>query len=314
MAAVVGLSPWKRPIDIFEGKVNPHEAPEPDKECLFWGSALEPIIRDRYAVRYEAKVIPPSDIRTLFPNTRSWKGQTIVIGPQEWMLGTPDGILPDHHSGLEIKCSAFKSEEWGKEGTDEIPPHYLVQVAWYMAVTGLPAWNVAVLFSGNKLQSYRVERNEELLKYLLEAGESFWNDCVLKELPPPVDASESYGRYLSRRFSIGNGTLIKETPELLEWTKKLKAVQESIKGTEESEQEAKNNLAALLGEADGCKTTLGKVAWVRSKPFPVTDWEKAFGEASKDKTSEERETIIKANTATQQRSPYVRGYWKKEGK
>ena len=48
-AAILGLSPWKRPIQIYEGKINPNAQPELDKELLWWGNALEPIVRGRYA-------------------------------------------------------------------------------------------------------------------------------------------------------------------------------------------------------------------------------------------------------------------------
>jgi predicted phage-related endonuclease len=38
---------------------------------------------------------------------------------------------------LECKtASAFARNDWGTPGTDEVPPLYLVQCAWYLAITG----------------------------------------------------------------------------------------------------------------------------------------------------------------------------------
>jgi putative phage-type endonuclease len=318
MAAVVGLSPWKRPIDVFQGKIDPQGFAEPDKECLFWGSALEPIIRERYAIRYDVQVLAPDAIGEMFPNNRPWRNQTIVIGPEPWMLGTPDGLLPSHRCGLEIKCSAYQSQEWGKEGTDEIPQHYLVQVMWYMAVTGLGAWNIAVLFSGNRLQAYRVERNQELIDSLLERGRSFWNDNVLKQVPPAIDESESYSRYLARKFSLGNGDLIPETPDIAQWTTKLRDAQKIAKQAELDECFAKNHLADLIGEAGGCKTSLGKVGWVRPKNTSfTTDYKSAFAELSAlitrmaPNVASEVEQIKQQFTNEKTINPYIRAWFAK---
>ena len=69
-AAILGLSPWKRPIDIYAGKVNPGAQAELDKELLWWGNALEPIVRGRYQERYGVQVVAPSDLGTIFPKSR----------------------------------------------------------------------------------------------------------------------------------------------------------------------------------------------------------------------------------------------------
>ena len=207
-AAIIGLSPWKRPIDIYAGKVDPQSVPELDKEPLFWGSALEPIVRERYAIRYGVQVAAPSELAPLFPRTRPWNDSTLIIGPEPWMLGAPDGWICAANAGLEVKCSGRRSEEWGDEGSDVIPAHYMVQAAWYMAVTAAKAWNFAVLFSGNTLQQFRVVRDPDLERDLITAASAFWHDCVLQRKEPPIDESDAYGKYLARKYSLNTGAVI----------------------------------------------------------------------------------------------------------
>jgi putative phage-type endonuclease len=318
LAAIVGLSPWKRPIEIYEGKINPGGFPELDKELLFWGSALEPLIRERYAIRFDVDVTAPKDIAALFPRSKPWKDQTIVIGEEPWMLGTPDGLMPQFLCGWECKCSGRKSDEWGTPGTDQVPEQYLIQVMWYMAVTGYKAWNIAVLFAGNSLQSYRVERDDGLVKALIEAGRAFWNDHVLTQVPPPIDESEAYGRYLARKFSIGNGNLVPCTPDISEHALLLKMAQARKKEAEAAEQMEKNHLFALLGDSDGSKTELGKIGIVRSTPSVTTDYKTAFAELSafvKGRAQDANEVIqriIETCSKPTERSAYCRAWFAKE--
>src|ERR1022692_2906415 len=85
MPGILGLSPYKTPIQVWESKVNPGSVPELDKECLWFGNALEPIIRQRYAMKFGAQVVAPADIGTYFPNSRRFSDQTIVVGREPWM-------------------------------------------------------------------------------------------------------------------------------------------------------------------------------------------------------------------------------------
>ena len=306
-AAILGLSPWKRPIDIYAGKVNPQAQPELNKECLYWGSALEPIVRGRYAERFGVEVIAPDAIKTFFPNSRPWRDSTLVIGREPWMLGAPDGWINSVRNGLEVKCSSRKSEEWGDEGSDEVPAHYLVQVAWYMAVMDAPAWNFAVLFSGNSLSQYRVQRDMALERDIIEAARSFWHDNVLKQVEPLIDESESYGKYLARKFSLNSGAIIKNpSPELVEWAVKMKQADDEEKDAKERKTLANNQLRALVGEAQKAITPLGTIGWIRPSARYIVDY-RALAEKYKLTQPE----VLKEFTFERHDEPYLRAWWEK---
>ena len=305
-AAILGLSTWKRPIDIYAGKVSPEKQPELDKECLYWGSALEPIVRGRYAERFGVTVTAPQDLAPLFPKSRPWRDSTLVVGVEDWMLGAPDGWIPSANTGLEIKCSSRKSDEWGDEGSEDVPSHYYVQAAWYAAVCDAKGWNFGVLFSGNTLVQYHIKRDLALEKDMIEACKSFWFDNVLKQVEPAIDESESYGRYLARKFSLNTGKILQATPEILKWTAEMKTADDAEKEAAEQKQLANNQLRALLGDAQKCVTPLGSVAWVRSEEKDVTNW----SEVGK-KVGPQHPEVVKEFTAPQQRAAYLRAWWKK---
>ena len=82
----------------------------------------------------------------------------------------------------------------------------------------------------------------------------------------------------------------------------------------------KNNLATIIGEADGSKTEYGKVAWVRPKTQTfTTDYKTAFIELSAYVRSRHLcdgddviSQITKDLTKQAERTAYMRGYWTKE--
>lgn len=318
-AAILNLSPWKRPIDIYAGKINPGAQAELDKECLLWGNLLEPVVRQQYANKFNVVVTNPLDLGTLFPNSRRWNDSTLVVGDEDWMLGAPDGWIQADREGLEIKTAARKTGEWGGEDTDEIPAHYLIQVAWYMAVLQAPAWNFGTLFSGNKLERYRVLRDGQLETAMVEACSSFWHDNVLKQVEPDIDESESYGRYLARKFSLSTGNVIKNPSiELVEWGFKMKAADDDEKDAKERKQLANNHLRALVGDSQKAIVKgVGTLGWVRPEEKLVTDEKAALAalvplyDEARAANAVTASEIIAKHTSPRKNDAYFRGWYSK---
>ena len=73
--------------------------------------------------------------------------------------------------GLECKtASPYMADHW-KNG--QIPIHYELQCHHYMVVTGADCWYIAVLIYGREFKWYRIERDEELINYLIEVERDF---------------------------------------------------------------------------------------------------------------------------------------------
>lgn len=319
VAAILGLSQWKRPIDVYESKVHPERIPELEKECLWWGNELEPIVRRRYAAQHDIIVVDPHGIEAIFPETRRWRDTYLVIGSEPWMIGAPDGWIPSTGRGLEIKTAAFKrSDEWGDEDSDEVPANYFAQVAWYMAVTDAKGWDFGVLFSGNTLTRYRVERDMQMEHDIIETARWFWNDCILKRSEPPIDQTESYGRYLARKFSLSTGNVIKNPSiELVEWALKMKAADDEETAAADRKREANNHLRALVGDAQKAMTPIGSIGWIRPEEKQVTDWtavatqlSSLYDEARAGDAVTAAEIVAK-HTAPKRNESYLRAWWKK---
>jgi predicted phage-related endonuclease len=308
ISAVLNLNPWKTPLDVYLGKIGAAERREPT-EAMFWGNKLERIILERYAELTGYRVCPPANIQELYPDrSTAWNGQTLIKhAALPFILGTPDGIAYEVGRGVEIKTAAFRGSEWGKAGTDEVPNHYRLQVAQYMAITGLDVWDLAVVFSGNKFELFTVRRDRDLEDACLSAGAEFWKGNVVAKVPPRIDGSTSWQRHLSRTFAVGNQTMIAATAEIQEAASNLHGAQEAIRTAEADELLYKNTLAALLGENKGAKLEDGaKVQWVRPRASSETDWEALA--LSLKPTPEQ----VTAFTSQKSKSAYVRLYEAKQ--
>jgi predicted phage-related endonuclease len=229
------------------------------------------------------------------------------------MIGMPDGFMPSVQTGLEIKTAARRSNEWGRDGGDEIPVQYLLQVVYYMAITNAPAWNFAVLFSGSDLQQFRIVRDLDLERDTIEVCRQFWEEFVLKGVEPPIDQTVSYGSYLARKFSLNTGLIIKDPgPEILDWTAKMKEAEDAEKQAAEKKQLANNHLRALVGDAQKAITPLGTVGWVRPEEHNATNYKTAFEVLSVKCPGPEVVQALNEATEPRQTSAYLRAWWFKK--
>jgi putative phage-type endonuclease len=90
-----------------------------------------------------------------------------------------DSSIDDALGVAEIKTTG------GLAPWHELPDHVLAQVQWQMHVTGLDhAW-VPVMFGGQRVKVYEVERDEGDIAALVAVADRFWGDVVSGRPPLP---------------------------------------------------------------------------------------------------------------------------------
>ncbi|MCC2491667.1 YqaJ viral recombinase family nuclease, partial [Bacillus cereus] len=177
-----------------------------------------------------------------------------------WMLANVDRLVVGEKVGLECKtASEYLKKEW--EG-EEIPASYLLQCQHYMAVTGYKAWWIAVLIGGNKFIYKKIERDEEIIQYLIEIEKDFWLNHVEKGIPPMFDGSEASSTLLKEMYpdSVEDSEIeLGNEVELL--IEARDQVDKEIKALEEQKAEYENKIKAKLGTNEVGKTENYKVSW-----------------------------------------------------
>lgn len=232
IGAILGVSPFKTPVDVFLAKTQPNPVEETN-ERFYWGHALEQPIIDRFQLDNNVAIERPREI-SAHPE-------------HKWMIANLDGIILFEKKGvLEVKTvSAFGSKEWGVEGSDEVPLSYVAQCAWYMAVMNVDYAKIAALFGGNDYREFHIDRDYDLENMLISKGEEFWFNHVIPCIAPePINDHD-----VMRLFKRDNGDSVECSEDVFAQYQQLKQTKEQAKqiGGEIEMLETKIKLA--IGEA-----------------------------------------------------------------
>lgn len=242
IAAIVGLHPDRTPLQVYLAKKNGE--PEPSKELkkLFRrGKLMEPVARSMAIEDFDLQVIGVNR-RFTHPDF-PWAKSEI-----DFETVTPEGVEINN----EVKSVHHSQQgQWGEEGTDEIPIHYWAQVQYALGITNRPRATVWALFGLDDLVQYTVNRDDDVIADFMTAAESFWNDCVLRNVPPPPVNSDDLDFLHLRR----NGTPVEADEETLLALSKLKALKAAHKVNEDAIEDLEFQIQAAMCRGLGLNPT-----------------------------------------------------------
>lgn len=257
MAAVLGLSPWRSPIDVWLDKTS-DTVEEKESEPMYWGNVLEEVVAQEFAKRSGFKV----------------RNNNFTLQSEQYtyLLANIDREIVGLDAGLECKtANAFKANEW--DG-DNVPDAYYIQCQHYMAVTGKSSWWIAALIGGNTFVYKEIKRNEEVIKAIIDTGAAFWELVESKTMPAPDDTKQCENA-LKKLYQKSNGQSV-ELPanygnmiiDYLEIKNQLSELETKKRGIENVMKDfLKDNERATYGEHF--------VSWKSTKPRETFD-AKAF--------------------------------------
>jgi len=277
IAAVLGLSPWRSPLDVYRDKVDGQE--QPLTEAMRWGLLLEDLIAREYAYRAQVTIQRVNSL--LRSPGRDWAIASldrVILSPgkharvHRGQLKGADGIL-------EVKAvNAFSADAWGRDDDpDAVPVHYAAQCMWYLGVTGLPWCDVAALIGGQHLVIKRIERDEETIAAMFERAERFWFDHVLARIPPPPQTADE----AAKAWPTDNGETLEADESLLEAYNQARAAKVRIAEAEREYDAAVERIKLALGERSAL-TLDGRpiVTWKATAPREKIDYQAVISEAA----------------------------------
>lgn len=182
-AAIVGLDRYRSPFDVYADKLGLKQE-QPDNEAMRQGRDLEEYVASRFCEQTGKKVR---------------RRNAILQHPEHhWMLGNIDRWVVGENAGFEAKTTSVLNRAKFSQG--EFPPNYYVQCVHYMAVTGAERWYLAVLVLNKAFHVFTIERDEAEVQALIEAEKDFWENHVLKQIPPAPDGSEATSEVIKQLF------------------------------------------------------------------------------------------------------------------
>ena len=185
-AAIVGLSPWSSPYDVWLDKTGKTEPKEQNLSM-------------RIGVELEETVARLWCAETGKQCHRS--GFMFANNDRPWQLANVDRVVVGENAGLECKTTG-SLENIRKLKTGDFPDSYYAQCVHYLAVTGADRWYLGILVLGCNptFHIFVLERDEAEIRLLNEAEREFWEDHVLIGEPPAPSGTEATDEYIKKQY------------------------------------------------------------------------------------------------------------------
>ncbi|MGI6117803.1 MAG: lambda-exonuclease family protein [Bilifractor sp.] len=181
-AAVLGISPWKTNVQLWEEKTYRKNPPDiSNKAVVRYGTEAEKYLRGLFALDYPEYEVGYAENNAVFNSDLPFAHASL------------DGWLTEKETGrkgiLEIKTTNITSGMLADRWNEQIPMHYMAQVVHYFIVTGFDfAYLRAQLkFSSRiEIRDYLINRedHEEDIDLLLREEADFWNYVETDTCPP----------------------------------------------------------------------------------------------------------------------------------
>lgn len=266
IASIMNLSRWKTPLKLWCEKTQKLPASDlSNVEAVEMGTELEQFVADMFtkrtgkAVRRSPKVYQHKD----YP----------------YMVAHVDRLVTGTDELLECKtCSIFKKEEWENE---EIPQEYILQVMWYLGITGRKIGHIAVLIGGQCFKYKQIEFDQELFDQMVECAKEFWQH-VQDETPVPVVAEDD--ETLKELYSSHSEVMIELMPTDEDTLQTVEAFETAIAHLQELKMHKSNLDDEIKEEETKIKDIIKDNLGIKTPKYVVT-WK------SQSKTSLDTKTL-----------------------
>lgn len=251
-AVILGLSPYKTALDLYQEKLGLVDPPDlAGNDAVHFGNVLENVVAEEFARRTRLKVRRNNQL-LVHP-----EHPFLLANIDRGVVGRPMGVK----CGLECKTAgtwAARPELWGEGATfdwdsqgninivqfdDQVPDWYLLQSAHYMAVTDSDLWFLAVLIGGQDFRVYTLRRDRDLEDIIVRRESEFWRNHVERQVPPPPSSVAD----IMALYPRDNGASIVAPAEIVEACEEAKALQGEIKAREIRLSELKDQIRTAIG-------------------------------------------------------------------
>jgi predicted phage-related endonuclease len=257
IAAVLGVSPFRSPIDVWIEKRGGEGQPETER--MRAGTLLEDVICQMYEEDTGRRLIHRRE----------------AVHPRHAFIRVhPDRIVIGEPGGMDAKFSEF-GHGYGEPGTDQVPPHVRVQCLVYSGVLRREWWDVGLFRGAPPLAIYHLPHDAALYEEVIDFAAGWWQRHIVEGEEPEPDGSAGYRDFIARKYPRTVELEIVATAEQALLIEELRTARDTRAAAEKREAELLNRVAASMGEATVLLSPLGKVTF---RPAVAPRW-KSIAEA-----------------------------------
>lgn len=247
VAGILGISPFRTPLDVWREKVL-GQRDTVDTPATRAGTRFEPHI----LAAYTAQLPEGSTIEMPPPVLDGYRRASLDA------LATVRGW----RRVVEAKSTVF-AKDWGEEGTDQVPLHYVVQGTWYAHLTGCDEIDYPVLLWPHEMRDLlgltpaeivaecempvlRVQYSAQLARTIDDAVTRFWEEHVLPEVPPKAVDLED----IKRLVLVARGKTLPVDDELVNLLVERDAIKAEEKALKQRDDANAFAIRTKLGNAE----------------------------------------------------------------
>ena len=257
-ATACGLNPYMSMLELWLIKTG-RQAPSIEDESsdvapLYWGKQLEPLVAEFYSMHTNNKV---RRINAVLQHPDPDK---------HFMLANLDYSVVGSDDVQILECKTA-GEHGAKLWRDGVPSYVLCQVQHQLAVTGKQAAHVCVLICGHETKIFKVTRSESVIEHIVKAERYFW-ECVEKDTPPSVDASESAAKAIQQLYPAHVPLTVEDLSQnenanlMFDQLIKMK---EEIQHQQERFDQLKHEIQMMMQDKERAVFAHGSVVWKKAK-------------------------------------------------
>lgn len=242
IGAIIGVNPYKSIVDVYVDKTEGSNFK--GNELTHWGHMLEGTILKEFSNKHKELIV--------------YEVPYSVVN--DFLIANLDGVLKDKETGdygvLEIKTtSLWNKKDWED---DVIPQYYYAQVQHYLMLTGYKFAYIAVLIGGQQYKEFKIERSEEDINLIRNKATEFYQENLLKKIPPMPDGSDAYMKHLKKKALEIESDEVKELPEFEEIAIRIKELARQKKLIEDEDKLLKEKILHKMIEEKTLKAVAGK--------------------------------------------------------
>lgn len=253
IAAVLGLSPWKTPLDLYHDKRNPRLEGPPKavfKRGIRWEGAVAEMLVERLEQEGHTVEIVSGNRRYLDAE------QPFFASEIDFEIRL-DGAR--EITNCELKTvHPFKSKEWGQSGTDTLPVHYTAQLMMGLGVTRRRNGMLAALFGADELRVYPVQADNDVITAIRQRAVAFWTDHVLAGVAPEPTTLEDLSKLFDKDNPDAKPLLADHS--IAEMVLRMRAISAEIKAREAESEVLEFQIKRLMTDCTSIVMPNGKEA------------------------------------------------------
>ena len=257
IAAVMGMNRWKTSLTLWLEKIGEIDLNDnSNNEAKELGRELEDFVAKKFSKKTGLKVRK--------------RQEKYTHKKYPFLVAHVDRIIVGTDELLECKtCSSYKKDEW--EG-EEIPQEYILQVIWYLGITGRKRGHIAVLIGGQCFKTRVVEFDAELFEIMVNMAVEFW-DCVQTKTMPAIAPEDN--EVMSKIYPDINEEYI-ENQDLESQIEKLVSIKAEMSALDVEKKLLEAELKNIINTHAGILTDKYKVSWYKvTRPIVNTEQLKA---------------------------------------